>query len=353
MTSEESRLVQLFPKFLNYVFLTGSIFFLRSSANQFGFKAGSSCSHAVYTLRRIVERSVNAGSTANLCSIDLTKAFDKTNHYALFIKLMKRLVPIALLSILESWYANCWSCVKWNTYHSHLFKISFGVRQGSVLSPVLFAIYVDDIASRLPFGQHHSILLYADDILLIANSVTELQNLLTSCETELSWLDMAVNIKKSCCLRIGARHSAKCAEILTTDGHPLPWVSEIRYLGVYIVRSQSFKCSVNYAKASFYSAANAIFGKIGRLASEEVTVHLFKAKCLPILLYGLEAFDLSKAVMASLDFTVNRFFMKLFRTTNTEIISDCQGYFNFRLPSVLLAERSRKLQCKMDGVVLV
>ena len=118
---------------------------------------------------------------------------------------------------------------------------------------------------------------------------------------------MAINIKKSCCLRIGARHSVKCADILTSDGYLLPWVNEMRHLGVYIVRSQSFKCSVDYAKASFYRAANAIFGKIGRLASEEVVLQLFKAKCIPILIYGLEAFDLTKSVTRSLDFTVNRF----------------------------------------------
>ena len=87
----------------------------------------------------------------------------------------------------------------------------------------------------------------------------------------------------------------------------------MRYLGIYIVRSQSFKCSVDYAKASFYRAANyAIFGKIGRLASEEVVLQLFKAKCITILIYDLEAFDSTKSVMRSLDFTVNRFCMKLY-----------------------------------------
>jgi hypothetical protein len=59
------------------------------------------------------------------------------------------------------------------------------VGQGSVLAPILFAIYVDYMVSRLPFGQHFSILLYADDILLLADSATVLLNLLTICETEL------------------------------------------------------------------------------------------------------------------------------------------------------------------------
>ena len=61
----------------------------------------------------------------------------------------------------------------------------------------------------------------------------------------------------------------------------------IRYLGIFIVQSRTFKCSIDEAKRSFYRAANAIFGKIGRFASAEVTLHLLKTKCIPVLLYGL------------------------------------------------------------------
>ena len=51
-------------------------------------------------------------------------------------------------------------------------------------------------------------------------------------------------------------------------------INEIRYLGVYISKFKHFKCSLDYAKRSFYRATNAIFGKIGRIASEEVTLEL-------------------------------------------------------------------------------
>ena len=62
----------------------------------------------------------------------------------------------------------------------------------------------------------------------------------------------------------------------------------MRYLGIFIVPSVSFRCSVDYAKRSFYCAANAIFAKFGRLASEEVILQLVVQKCVPVLLYGLE-----------------------------------------------------------------
>jgi hypothetical protein len=55
----------------------------------------------------------------------------------------------------------------------------------------------------------------------------------------------------------------KCASIVTISGDSIPWVEEIRYLGIFIVKFRYFKCSLDHAKRSFYRTANAIFGKIG------------------------------------------------------------------------------------------
>jgi len=79
-----------------------------------------------------------------------------------------------------------------------------------------------------------------------------------------------------------------------------------------------------YAK-KFLRGANAIFSKIVRLASEEVVLQLVKSKCIPILLYSLEPFDLSTTDLRSMDFVINRFFMKLFMN----VIQLCQSYFCF------------------------
>ena len=77
-----------------------------------------------------------------------------------------------------------------------------------------FAVYVDDIGKL--FGAHlgtYNIVLYADDILLLAPSVTVLQRLLQACDEELNSIDVVVNIKKSSCMRIGSRHNKICAKI--------------------------------------------------------------------------------------------------------------------------------------------
>jgi len=111
-----------------------------------------------------------------------------------------------------------------------------------------------------------------------------------------------------------------------------------------------FKCSLDHAKKSFYRSANAIFGKVGRLASEEVTLQLIKSKCIPVLLYGLEACPLNKSDLHSLDLVINRkFFMKLFRTSNIETVSCCQEYFGFALPSTLWAKRVQKFELQFSN----
>ena len=71
----------------------------------FGFKRNSSCSHAIYSMKRVVDYYVKFVSTVNLCALDISKAFDKMNRYGLFIKLMKKSVPINLLRVLEVWFA--------------------------------------------------------------------------------------------------------------------------------------------------------------------------------------------------------------------------------------------------------
>jgi len=125
-------------------------------------------------------------------------------------------------------------------------------------------------------------------------------------------------------MRIGPRNDYTVSNIVTCDGHKLPWSNEIRYLGTYIIHSRHFKCSLDYAKKSFFRSLNAIYGKIGRNASEEVILELIRSKCIPILIYGLECFALTKSDLKLLDFAVNRFLMKLFRPKNIEIIAECR-----------------------------
>ena len=117
---------------------------------------------------------------------------------------------------------------------------------------------MDDIANISKHITGISVCLYADDILILSPTVNNLQELLNVIECELQALDLTINSKKSCCLRIGSRCDINCSTVTNATG-VITWVSELRYLGVILVKSRSFKVCLNYAKRSFYQAANDIY----------------------------------------------------------------------------------------------
>ena len=221
--------------------------YFQTSDHQFGFKKNSSCTHAIYSVRQTINHYVNNGSTVNICAMDLSKAFDKVNHHCLLLKLMERRVPLHVIDLLERWLSKSFIAVKWGTFYSSPVKLKAGVRQGGVLSPVLFAIYINDMIVKIinsKYGCHMdgfcaSIFVYADDIVLLTSSVSEMQRLVDLCVDELSKTDMLLNSDKTVCLRVGSRFMSKCVSI-TIDGNMLRWISELRYLGVFIVSSKEF-----------------------------------------------------------------------------------------------------------------
>ena len=136
------------------------------------------------------------------------------------------------------------------------FPLKCGVRQGGVVSPHFFALYIDDVVNSVKslgigcYMRHMcmSIILYADDILLLAPSIGCLQQLFLVCEAELNSIGMFINESKTVCMRIGPRYQAVCANIVTIAGKKLEWVDKLRYLGIYVISSCKFKCCVDDAK---------------------------------------------------------------------------------------------------------
>jgi len=165
---------------------------------------------------------------------------------------------------------------------SRFFGLSCGIRHRGVLSPYLFAIYIGGVIRIVSDSRFLSllkgiciiILLYADNVLLVAPSVTSLQRLLLVCE-ELMWLDI-VECQEIILYTYWCRYTANCCNVVNSEGREILWVHEMHYLWIFVEAASCFKCLLENAKRSFYCLLNS-FGKVGRVASNEVIIQLLKS----------------------------------------------------------------------------
>ena len=116
---------------------------LETVCNQFGFKTKHGTDMCVFSLKQIIEYYNSRSSPVYVCYLDASKAFDRINHWCLFNKLIKRGIDPMLIRFLVFWYSNQTFCVRWGNIYSPFFTVSNGVRQGGIMSPVLFNIYMD------------------------------------------------------------------------------------------------------------------------------------------------------------------------------------------------------------------
>ena len=314
--------------------------YLASSMPQFGFKKKTGTSHALYSLHKTLSYFTNNETTVNVCSLDLSRAFDKLNKFVLFKKLLARGCPINFINILENWYSKCFTTVRWEGHFSEPVRLECGVRQGGILSPYLFAIYVDDIIKLINASGlgcvikkiAFNIFMYADDLLLLSPSCADLQQMINLCSKELKFLDMSINVSKSCYIRVGRDFKIVPSPLLIKST-PIPLKYEFRFLGMSFCAGRYLKYNFHQTKAKFYGALNNLLGKLGPFSPEYLTLYLANSKCTPILTYGLEATFLNRTDINSLSSTYNAAFVKVFSTFNKSIIHSCQyysGYLSFK-----------------------
>ena len=259
---------------------------------------------------------------------------------------------MCVIHVLINWYSKLSSSVRWGSARSDEFKISCGVRQGGVLSPTLFCIYVDNILSKLSMygcrmnGISYGSFMYADDLILIAPSVAELQLMVKVCCNELDSINLKLNTKKSYCIRIGKRFFVGCPNISTGYGDII-WAKEVKYLGITIESNRRFKTSFKNMKCKFYASFNTMYSKLGNIPDLNVTIHLLDSISIPILLYALEALNLNKAELNSLEYTLNKALFKIFRVSQAENLSFCMNVYQIYSISDRYIMRKNKFLSKM------
>ena len=159
---------------------------LKCSDYQFGFRQNHSTTKCTFVMKEVIQYYRNKNSNVYLMLLDASQAFDQVDYVKLFKLLLKCGMCPIITRFLLNIYTNQTLCVRWGNIYSSTFEVSNGVKQGGVLSPILFNLYIDELLERLKksgFGCHIGSMFmgafcYADDCTLLAPSITSLKIML-------------------------------------------------------------------------------------------------------------------------------------------------------------------------------
>ena len=261
---------------------------LESDDHQFAFKAEHSTDTCIFVFKQVVEYYNRNGSPVYACFLDASKAFDRVNHWTLYKKLIEKRTPLIVVRVLMSWYSAQRFLVRWGRSYSYDFKVTNGVRQGGVMSPLLYNIYNDRLNVQLSSSKYGcemnntklNNLSYADDMVLLAPSVTGLQNLIHICEEYAAEHDTIYNTKKSICMMFcPQKRKFKSKPSTKLLGRNLEYVQEVTYLGHVISADLKDESDIRRQYRSLCVRANMLSRRFGR-CSDMVKSHLFRSYCI-------------------------------------------------------------------------
>ena len=178
-------------------------------------------------------------------AIKMLNLFQKLDFadFVILKKLIDRHVPLYLVVILCYWYQHQEMTVRWGHYISNSFNITNGVRQGGVLSPQLFNVYIDGLSNILNKstiggslgGKRINHLLYADDLCIVSLSSAGLQQLLSICDQYCASHSLTFNVRKSVCMLFKSKMNKLCDNFpVVLSGNNIDFVHETKYLGMIV-----------------------------------------------------------------------------------------------------------------------
>jgi hypothetical protein len=258
--------------------------------HQHGFRSGLSCTSQLIEALHDWSRSIDNKRQTDLILLDFSKAFDKVPHHRLSLKLDYYGIRNNTLSWIKAFLQNRTQRVSVNGSLSDIAAVTSGVPQGSVLGPVLFLLYINDISENI----RSSLRLFADDSILyreIKNGSDHTilqQDLVTLAKWSQTW-QMEFNIDKCYLMTISTKPSIKQYTYSMFE-KALQRERAQKYLGITINDKLGWKDHVNKTVAS----ACKTMGLIRRTlhpCTQEVKSRAYKAMVLPKLEYASEAWS--------------------------------------------------------------
>ena len=210
---------------------------------QFSYQQGCSTVMCTWLVTETIDYFLRNDGEVFSCMTDMTKAFDMVKHSMLFIKLMNVNLSSIFLRLIMVMYMFQSANVKWNQALSEIFPMVNGVKQGAVLSAILYCIYVNGLFERLRSSRSGcwmgstflGILGYADDNFLLAPSREALQNMLDTCEEYAQEHNLKfstnVNPVKSKTKCLAFLKNQRVIKPMTLCGDNLPWETSWQYWG--------------------------------------------------------------------------------------------------------------------------
>ena len=257
--------------------------------NQFGFRGGYSTSHSLISITENIRKTLDNGKFGCGVFIDLKKAFDTVNHEILLVKLEHHGIREEALDWFKSYLSNRKQYVHLNGVHSDIRYITCGVPQGSVLGPLLFLLYINDlpnISEKLKFY------LFADDtnIYLEADDLNILERTMNKELVKLhEWLcinRLSLNVSKTNFVIFTPPKKPKINVTILINKEAIDEEQYVKYLGVLIDSKLTFKFHIDELKKKISRAIGVLY-KLRPYVPIRVLCNVYYAIIYPFLLYGI------------------------------------------------------------------
>ena len=275
---------------------------------QGGFRPGRGCPEQLYTLTELIKLRRRRKEMTYACFIDIRKAYDTVWHDGLKMKLIENGITGPMYRAICSLYSGCESTVRLDGQlgYTDFFPIETGVRQGCILSPLLYSIFINDLAKTLK--QTHAgasidtesavqlcVLLYADDIVILADDMEELEYLMSIVhDYSVKWR-FEVNHSKCGLMRFNVSGNAIPTEEIKLGPKVVPWVATYKYLGVELHNGVPFREYKKRALASATRAGHRVAGMgmySGKL-SVPLGIQVYQTLVRPLMEYAAEIVSLT------------------------------------------------------------
>jgi hypothetical protein len=237
---------------------------------QFGFRKGRSTIDAIFILMSLVQKYLNDNKRLYVVYVDMMKCFDSIYRNALWLKLYKCGIQGKILKIIRDMYQKVKSCVKSCSTYSDFFEYAVGLRQGEVMSPLLFSLFVEDLElylqNEIDSGLQIDdivliLLLFADDLAIVGKSPDEIQKhldrLLEYCN---NW-GLSVNIIKTKIMVFRKRGGLLPTEKWTYNGQHIEVVNDFNYLGTVFNYTGNYALNQEHLVGKALKALNVLLYK--------------------------------------------------------------------------------------------